>query len=127
MRIDYNILMILSAVAIFFLLMYVMRKRIVRFLLRMRAKIRIRSMRVAIAEADDIKRTSGKKTLVVFNNHSGMYEPVKKSTLKTAVKIHKVKRNRRQTDGRKPQTRVRGRFTNDRVKVIEKKSVYVTN
>jgi hypothetical protein len=103
--------------------------RLIRYLLRLRAKLQISSLKEAIHDADKDKEKTGRKNMVVFNTTSGKYEPVQKKLLKAATRVGKNKSNKALTEGRKrmlKQTRERA-FTNERVKQIEKKSLYVTN
>lgn len=118
---------IISSVVLF--LLWFFRKRIVKLLLKTKGKLRMGSLRIAISEADGIKEKTDKKAMVVFNNHSDQYEAVSKQLLKKAVKKHKVNRNRKQTKYRQSnvKTITPGRFTLDRIKSLEKKSLYVTN
>lgn len=80
---------------------------IIGWLLLLRSKLRMQSLREAIQEADKVKAETKCKMIVVFNSTSGKYEPVKKKTLKLAHKQRIIKIQR--------------------VKQIEKRSPYVTN
>jgi hypothetical protein len=111
------------------LLLRIFRKPVSRWLIKIRAKLQIHSLREAIADADHDKQTTGRKNMVVFNQSSGKFEPLQKRLLKIASNNTRNKSNKAMTEGRKKmmqkkKTRV---FDNNRVKQIEKKSLYVTN
>jgi isochorismate hydrolase len=87
------------------------------------------SLRKAISEADKIKAETGRKVMVVFNAHSGEYEPIQKKLLKKVYKNGRNKRNRALTDGivkKRRATKKPGLLSHDRLKQIEKRSPYVT-
>jgi hypothetical protein len=108
-----------------------LKRRIIKALLRLRAKLQIGSLREAIVDADKDKAKTGRKNMVVFNTTSGKYEPLQKKLLKTASKAGKNKSNKAMTEGRikmMKQQKVKPRlFDSDRVHQIEKKSLYITN
>lgn len=97
-------------------------------LVKLRSKLRMNSLREAIGKADDNKAKTGRKNIVVFNNHSGAYEPLQKKLMKTAHQVQKGKGQPAQTKYRKKHpTKIKpSRFTNARVHQLEKKSAYVT-
>jgi hypothetical protein len=102
---------------------------IIKKLLQLRAKLQIGSLRDAIGDADKNKETTGRKNMVVFNTTSGKYEPIQKKQLKVIAKVSKNKSNKSMTPGRvkmmkasKPRV-----IDTNRIKNIEKKSLYVTN
>lgn len=105
-----------------------LRERLIRGLLKLRAKGQVASLRLAIAEADKIKMATGRKVLVVYNKATQQWECVEKQALK---RMHKVRKAVTANDRRK-----RGRVTTspkdnkgmtlERVKTIEKKHVYAT-
>lgn len=103
---------------------------IVRKLLEMRARLQIRSLGVAIGEADKDKGKTGRKNMVVFNTVSGKYEPIQKKILKRAAEKDKNNSNKAMTEGRKrelaKQKRKKRIIDHDRAKRIEEKSLYVT-
>lgn len=105
------------------------RGLLVKRLVKLRSRLRMDSLRDAIGKADSDKASTGRKNLVVFNNHSGAYEAVQKQLMKKAKRKHKVKGQPAQTKFRKARTRKfkPGRFTDDRIKTLEKKSAYVTS
>lgn len=105
------------------------RASIIKFLYRLRSKLQIHSLREAINEADKNKEETGRKNMVVFNSHSGKYEPLQKRILKAASRLNRNKSNKAMTEGRKKMMKAKKSrtFTNDRVKQIEKKSLYVTD
>lgn len=83
-----------------------------KWAMRMSAKLTIKSLRKAVQQADAIKSTTGRKAIVVFNKTTNEYEAIEKKILKRAANNSKGKTNRF--------------FTHDRVKLIQKKSLYVT-
>jgi hypothetical protein len=104
---------------------------LVRLLVRWRSKLQFGTLRQAIHDADDNKEATGRKNMVVFNSTSGQFEPVQKRMLKNATRAGKNKSNKAMTDGRKRMLAQnkgkKGRVISiDRVKHIEKKSLYVT-
>lgn len=103
---------------------------LVKKALALRAKLQISSLKEAIGEADKDKEKTGRKNMVVFNAHSGKYEPLQKKALKTVANATKNKSNKALTDGRRrvlQQTKRKKRIIDtDRVKTIEEKSLYVT-
>lgn len=120
-------LIIIAIIGSFLLLLRVFRKPIVRGLLILKAKLNIRSLRGAIQEADDNKERTDRKTMVVFNMSSGEWETVEKKVLKKASSMNRNTNNAKMTDGRRRFMKKKNRaFDNDRVKAIEKKSLYVT-
>lgn len=106
----------------------VFRMKIVRWLLKLRGKLVIRSLRQAIEHADRDKDKTGRKNVVVFNTHSGKYENLQKKVLKAAATVGKNKNNAALTEGRLRMMKAKKKrqFTTDRVRQIEKKSLYVT-
>lgn len=106
----------------------VVRNWIIKRLLKLRAKLQIGSLRLAIDDADKDKENTGRKNMVVFNSHSGKFEPIQKKVLKAASKSGKNKSNKAMTEGRvrmmKPKKK---RYIDvNRVHQIEEKSLYVT-
>jgi hypothetical protein len=125
-----NYLSIIGIVFLFFLLIRVFKKPIRQWVYNLRAKLRVRSLRTAIGEADKNKSETGRKNIVVFNQGTGYFEPVTKRLLKAASNASKNKNNAAKTKARKrrlakKKTKKR-EFTNERVKQIERKSLYVT-
>jgi hypothetical protein len=104
------------------------RVKIIQFLLRKRAKLQMGTLRHAIHDADDNKKETGRKNMVVFNTHSGHFEPMQKKLLKQVAKAGKNKSNKAMTDGRKKMMKKKPARVIDmeRVKHIEEKSLYVT-
>lgn len=118
------------AIILFFLVapFYWAKRNLVMYLLRLRAKLRISSLREAINEADKDKSTTGRKNIVVFNTTSGKYEPVQKRVLKVVSQRTKNKSNKAMTKGRVKMMKQKVRaFDTERVKQIENKSLYVTS
>jgi hypothetical protein len=105
-----------------------LRNWTVKRLLKLRAKLQLGSLREAIVQADQDKEKTGRKNMVVFNTTSGKYEPVQKKLLKAASQMGKNRSNKAHTEGRRRMLKHKERaFTPQRVKHIEKKSLYVTN
>jgi hypothetical protein len=102
---------------------------LIKKLLKLRARLQIKTLRSAIDDADENKKETGRKNMVVFNAHSGKYEPIQKRLLKNAANVTKNKSNKAMTPGRKKmmkQNKKKRIVDSDRVKQIEKKSLYVT-
>lgn len=103
---------------------------LVKKLLSLRAKLQINSLREAIGLADKDKEKTGRKNMVVFNAHSGKYEPFQKKALKAVADIDKNKSNKAMTPGRKRelarQKRKKRIIDHGRVSRMEEKSLYVT-
>lgn len=93
------------------------RSFLIQRLLRFKAKLHVGSLRDAIKEADRLKKETKRKHLVIFNKATGQWETIQKQQLKAAHQKHKLyNRGKVDQDG----------LTLQRVKQIEKKSVYVT-
>ena len=108
------------------LLIRIFRMRILKWLLNLRMKLKIQSLRSAIAGADSDKSKTNRKNMVVFNTVSGAYEPLQKRLLKTAERVSKKKNNAKMTDYRKKRRPKNKRILNMPVKELEEKSLYVT-
>ena len=112
------------------ILLRVFRMKVLKWAMNLRAILRIRSLRVAIKDADEDKETTDRKNMVVFNTHSGHYEPVQKKLLKTIEKKGKNKSNAKMTKGRKwflkNNPMKKKKILNAKVIEIENKSLYVT-
>jgi hypothetical protein len=105
------------------------KRLIVKRLLRLRARLQMGTLRQAIHDADDDKKNTGRKNMVIFNSTSGKFEPLQKKMLKSAANLTKNKSNKAMTEGRKKMMKKKkiSRVINtQRVKQIEKKSLYVT-
>ncbi len=99
---------------------------LINSMLKLRARCQMASMREAIQAADRIHKDTGKKVLVVYNKATQQWEPIEKQLLKMAHKRMKAitandKRKRNKADMSKSSG-----MKYDRVKTIEKKSVYAT-
>jgi trehalose/maltose hydrolase-like predicted phosphorylase len=94
-------LLIISIIVGFITLLRVFRKPIVKWLVKIRASLKIRSLRHAIQEADDNKASTFRKTMVVYNTSSGEYETLEKKILKKASYLNRNKNNAKLTEGRK--------------------------
>lgn len=120
-----SILLIIPILLAFVLLLRVFRGRIRQWLIQLRAKLQIRSLRTAIADADKDKKETNRKNLVVFNTVSGKFEPLQKKMLK---RMAAIKEQPKVLNGYKQQKAVKKyNITGDKVKVVEKKSLYSTN
>jgi hypothetical protein len=110
------------------LLIRVFRMQILKWLLSLRAKLQVHSLRTAISDADQDKEVTNRKNIVVFNQYTGSYEPVQKRFLKYKSQKEKNRNNAKLTEGRKRMMRKKSKrsFSMDRVKQIEEKSLYVT-
>ncbi len=104
------------------------RSKLKRRLVKLRSKLRMDSLRTAIGKADENKKKTGRKNIVVFNNHSGTYEPLQKRLLKFAQKKGKIKGQPAQTEYRKkrPVKKKSSRFTKPLIDKLERDSAYVT-
>lgn len=118
---------IILTIGTILLLMRVFRMKILGWLLKLRAILKIQSLRVAINEADKDKEETQRKNMVVFNTVSGKYEPLQKRILKAAERSGKNKNNAKLTDGRKRFMQHKKKILNQPVKQLEEKSLYVTN
>lgn len=105
------------------------KKPIRKWMMFLRAKLQIQSLRSAIRDADKDKEETGRKNMVVFNTHGGNFEPITKKLLKAVANKNKNKNNGKLTDGRKKfmQKKKKSEIDTEKVKTIEKKSLYVTN
>lgn len=122
---------IILSLGVFILLIRVFRKAIVSYLLKLRGRLTVASIRNAIQEADKDKEKTGRKNMVVFNTASGSFEPVQKKLLKGIARKNRNRSNAKQTDGRKrylaQNPKEKSYLTSERVKTVEKKSLYTTN
>jgi hypothetical protein len=109
------------------LLIRIFRVRIVRWLLKVRAGLKIHSLRRAIRAADKDKAETQRKNIVVLNTSSGEFEPLTKRLLKVAEKKGKNNSNAKLTEFRKKNFKRKRKYLNQSVNEIEKKSLYVTN
>lgn len=104
-------------------------KPIRKWVMILRSKLMIRSLRVAINDADKDKEKTDRKNIVVFNKASGDYEPVTKKLLKQVEQQGKKKNNAKKTPGRiwaQQQGKKKKKILGNTVHEIEKKSLYVT-
>lgn len=112
----------------FVLVLRLLKKPLTPWLLRMRGKLFVGSLRNAINEADKDKKQTGRKNIVVFNTESESFEPAQKRLLKFLASKGKNKNNAKKTDGRKKFAKpLKRKLDHDQVSIIEKKSLYVTN
>lgn len=108
------------------MLIRLFRHRIIKYLLRLRVKVRISSLRGAIHEADENKEKTGRKNMVI-QKPDGFFETVQKRRMKAASNLTKNKNNAKLTPGRKKFMKKKERlFEPGRLKEIENKSLYVT-
>lgn len=87
-------------------------------------KLQLKTLRGAIAAADADKEKTGRKNMVVYNTTTKSFEPMQKKALKHAAKAkvqEEVKKGFRQPKAKKVTP-----IKSQRVRVIEKKSLYVT-
>lgn len=96
---------------------YLFRPQLRMLAYKLAHKSRLHSLRHAIAQADANKAENGRKTIVIYNSTAGQYETLEKKKLKQVANLGKNKSTH--------QTRHRI-INHDRVKTIEKKSLYVT-
>jgi hypothetical protein len=100
---------------------------IVNKLWKIKARLNVVSLRMAIEQADKINASTGRKMIVIFNSDKMEYEAVEKQLLKTAANARKVKGQPAKTEYRKKQKEKKpGAITHQRVHRIEKRSLYVT-
>lgn len=109
-----------------FLFIRMNRMRILKWLLGLRARLQIQSLRTAIYGADKDKEETQRKNMVVFNSVSGKFEPVTKQLLKNAERVGKRRSNAKQTEYRRKYTKSKKKILLQSVNEIEKKSLYVT-
>jgi len=120
-------ILIILIIATLLLVIRAFRKQIIKWLLALRAKLQIHSLRQAIDEADKDKEETKRKNMVVFNTVGGKFEPIQKKTLKRAASAGKNKSNKKMTDGRKKMLKKKPRvITMQRVKKIEEDALYIT-
>lgn len=97
---------------------------VVKKLLSLKAKLHLKSLRIAIGEADKDKATTNRKNMVVFNTSSNQYEAIQKKLLKKAATSKKQDPAR--NGYRVRQAVKRTKIKTGQVKKIEEKSLYVT-
>jgi hypothetical protein len=109
---------------------YYFRKGI-RSGLKFRAQLQLKSLPLAIKEADEDKDKTGRKNLVSLSAIDGNYKPYQKKVLKQVAAANKNKSNAALTPGRKRWLRLNGKkkrvLDYDKVKEAEKRAVYATN
>lgn len=87
--------------------------KVISFLLKIKSKHQLETLRKAIHDADKDKEKTGRKNMVIYNSTTKKFEPVQKKILKQVSKIQKQKGGKRT-------------MSSQRIKQIEKKSLYVT-
>lgn len=117
---------ILAAIGIVLLLIRIFRPAIIKWLYRLRARLHIQSLRQAISDADGDKEQTQRKNMVVYNTAIKEFEPLQKQLLKAAERAGKNKNNAKMTDGRKRVLKRKKKLLQQDVKMMEKKSLYVT-
>lgn len=124
-----NLIHLISIVGMMFLLAFLFRNKLIELLHVLRGRLHVQSLREAIHNADKDKEQTGRKNMVVFNTANAEFEPVQKRLLKFLAAKNKQKNNGKRTDGRKKFTKpVKKRvLTGEKVKQVEKNSLYVTN
>lgn len=120
-------IIIISALIAVAVLIRLNRERIIKWLLALRASLKIQSLREAINGADADKKETMRKNMVVYNTAVGTYEPVQKRLLKQVERKGKNKNNAKMTEGRKRFMQQKKKHLSMPVKELEKKSLYVTN
>lgn len=124
--INYLILIVVVSLALVIIRMF--RGPIIKYLRKIQNKIFFHSLRKAIGDADADKERTSRKNIVVYDTDDREFKPVHKRTIKQVANMTKNKSNRKQTEGAKKMNKKRKApvLTMDRVKNIEKKSLYVT-
>lgn len=87
--------------------------KVVSWLLKIKSRHQLETLRNAIHAADSDKEKTGRKNMVIFNTTTKKFEPVQKKLLKQVNQVQKKKRLSRTLDPK-------------RIHQIEKKSLYVT-
>lgn len=85
------------------------------------------TLRTAIHDADKDKAETDRKNIVVFNSTANIYEPVQKRMLKFVAKNKTQKKVANGFKQPKAYVKRNKSITLDRIKEVEKKSLYVTN
>lgn len=86
---------------------------VVKFLLKIKSKHQLETLRKAIHDADADRGKTGRKNMVIFNTTTKKFEPIQKKKLKQVSQVQKKKGGKRT-------------MSSQRIKQIEKKSLYVT-
>lgn len=118
---------VILSLSLAILMIRINRMKILQWLLRLRARLRIQSLRGAIQEADKDKAETKRKNMVVFNTASGKYEPFQKQLLKNVQMAGKNKNNAKMTEGRLKFKKTKKKLLIQDVRTMEEKSLYVTN
>lgn len=130
-----NITFIISLIMSFAILIILVRMnidRIRKYLNQLAVRLHIRSLRTAINEADKDKEKTDRKNIVVFNTSSGSFEPVQKRLLKNVAHAGKNTNNAALTKSRRRRGGVvaigkkKTAVDTNKVKLVEKKSLYTT-
>lgn len=124
-----NLIHLISIIGMLFLLAFLFRNKLIEQLHVLRGRLHVESLREAINNADKDKMQTGRKNMVVFNTANSEFEPVQKRMLKFLAAKGKQKNNAKKTDGRKKFAKPVGKrvLTGEKVKQVEKSSLYVTN
>lgn len=124
-----HIIIILLTLVTAVTLALLFRKQLRSWLYRMRGKLHVQSLRMAIIDADKDKAKTGRKNMVVMNTTSGSFEPAQKRLLKFLAAKNKQRNNGRLTAGRKKFAKRKKitEITTEKVKQVEKNSLYVTS
>lgn len=109
----YIIAAVLSIIGVAVLLVKIFKKEIIRFLFKIKTKYSLGTLREAIHEADNDKKKTGRKNMVIYNSTTKTFEPVQKKLLKQVANHNKRKK-------------IKSDININRIKQIEKKSLYVT-
>ena len=120
---------LIGSILIIAILAFLFRNKLIEMLHVLRGRLHVESLREAINNADKDKEQTGRKNMVVFNTANSEFEPVQKRMLKFLAAKGKQKNNGKKTDGRKKFAKpVKKRLlTGEKVKQVEKSSLYVTN
>lgn len=86
---------------------------VVKFLLAIKTRHQLETLRKAIHDADKDKAKTGRKNMVIYNSTKKKFEPVQKKLLKQVNQVQKKNKSSRTLDPK-------------RIHQIEKKSLYVT-
>jgi hypothetical protein len=133
-------ILIISAIVITaaFTLLRIFRKPLRKWVNALYMKFKIATLRTAIGEADEDKKVTGRKNMVVYDTDTGAFAPVQKKVLKKAANATKSKNNAAMTDGRKKMAAKKQQekkqkslkrertFTPATNRKTEEKSLYVT-
>lgn len=87
--------------------------QLIKWAIKQKGKLKIKSINDAIMKADKIKQKTGRKAIVFKNSTTGNYDAIDKKTLKSVANASKRKKGRT--------------ITHQRIQAIQQKSLYVTS